>query len=118
MNRGRRWARVHKPIARAYRGPSLLSDSNMHAIVFDPNRSVLPTRFNLAWQGQTLAVPAVLEGVLQLFNGGSSAEQLGSALAAFPSAFLNLGISPKDLPGAILDTQHVLAERLGPNRYS
>lgn len=85
----------------------------MHALLFDPNRSVLPTSFNLAWEGQTLAVPAVLEDVLQLFNGGSSAEQLGSAMAAFPSAFLNLGISPQDLPGAILDAQHVLAERLG-----
>jgi len=86
----------------------------MHALVFDPNRSVLPTRFNLAWEGQTLVVPAVLEEVLQLFNRGRSAEQLGSAIAAFPSAFLGLGISPEDMTGAILDAQNVLAERLGP----
>jgi len=86
----------------------------MHAVAFDQNRTILPTSFNLAWEGQTLVVPAVLEEVLKLFFAGRTAEQFGSALAAFPSAFLNLGILPEDMPSAILDAHRVLAECLGP----
>lgn len=86
----------------------------MHTVIFDSRRSILPASFNLAWEGQALVAPAVLEEVLQLFNGNRSAEHLGSALASFPSAFLSLGIAPEEMPTAIAEAQRALAERLGP----